>query len=129
MSSLKRLAWIFGCAKKGSPEEAQRRKALLEFARKPKPFVPYPERTPASTWDLSDEGERSECERYQRWRDEWEAWANVDDLEVARKRLAAVGQAVWGSLADIHAVPKGLCAADVVRKYIQRGNIERDGEW
>lgn len=29
--SLKRLAWAFGCAKKGSEEEAELRNALLDF--------------------------------------------------------------------------------------------------
>lgn len=30
--SLKRLAWAYGCSKKGSEEEAQLRRALLERA-------------------------------------------------------------------------------------------------
>ncbi len=49
--------------------------------------------------------------------------------EAVRREHVALLRAVWGALDDSEEVPTGLYPVDVVEKYLQRGNIEKDGDW
>jgi hypothetical protein len=54
-------------------------------------------------------------------------------LDVSDTRLRDLArvtiEAIWDALEDLEAVPAGLHPVDVVQKYLQRGNIRKDGQW
>lgn len=67
----------------------------------------------------SDE-DRAERIRYKRIRMEAEYHA---------QSAYALAFAIWAAVDDLDEVPENLHPADVVSKYLCRGNIRKDGDW
>ncbi|MGB0973010.1 MAG: hypothetical protein ACPGVG_18950 [Mycobacterium sp.] len=86
------------------------------------------EREEASVSDDDAYMEDDERKRYDRYKAE-KARIMAMDPETARAVLAETVGAIYGALADYGSVSPNLHPADVVSKHLQRGNIDKDGNW
>ncbi len=67
-------------------------------------------------------------ERENRIRAEVARMAALPEATQRKIFLTTLG-AIWNAVSKLDHVPHGLHPADVVEKYLQRGNIEKDGTW
>lgn len=49
--------------------------------------------------------------------------------ETFREFAMSAFQGIWYAVDDLEAVPRHLHPLDVIQKHLQRGNIDKDGDW
>lgn len=80
------------------------------------------------TQESRDAADEEELRRYERVKLEAERSASLPESAL-RHSMRELVFAVYSAVDNVDKVPDNLSPVDVITKYLQRGNIQKDGDW